>query len=364
MGLVGYTLAMAAQIRFAIGASPGFDASGIVVFDLPVGSMVRDNPKATGLITTLTRDPAVASVAVLNESIGRSQFRWSTDIHREGAVPVSIDIKAVSPNFFMQYGITPVAGRLFDPTIEREYDGSVLVINAIAARKLGFATPDQAVGQTVLFRNGRGEINPRRVLGIASEVRFYSMRQIPDAVAYEMFDGSTLSVRARGSPAEVERAILVHAAKYFPNAVIEVRPANAVYSAIYADDLRLAKLLLLATAVAVLIAAVGAYVLAADALQRRVPEIALRKLFGARRRDIGWMVARDIGAMLLVAALVSLPLAALAVARFLAPFSERTPLAFWMLALALIAMAATTSLSAARQAWAAMRLRPAQALRS
>jgi len=40
----------------------------------------------------------------------------------------------------------------------------------------------------------------------------------------------------------------------------------------------------------------GVYVLAADAVQRRTKEIALRKLFGTRRRDIGKLVAKEIGA--------------------------------------------------------------------
>ena len=113
----------------------------------------------------------------------------------------------------------------------------------------------------------------------------------------------------------------------------------------------------------VLVAAIGAYVLIADALQRRTAEIALRKLFGARRRDIARLVVREIGMLLLVAAAFALPVAALAIARYLAPFSEHAPLAYWMPALALLAMAVTTIIAALRQAWSATRLRPALALR-
>jgi ABC-type antimicrobial peptide transport system permease subunit len=96
-------------------------------------------------------------------------------------------------------------------------------------------------------------------------------------------------------------------------------------------------LLSLATIVAMFIAAIGAYVLATDAVQRRTREIALRKLFGARRRDVGRLVATEIGAIILLAAAVALPLSALAIARYLAPFSERTPMAYWALVLAVAA---------------------------
>jgi carbonic anhydrase/acetyltransferase-like protein (isoleucine patch superfamily) len=54
----------------------------------------------------------------------------------------------------------------------------------------------------------------------------------------------------------------------------------------------------LSTAIAMIIAAFGVYVLATDAVQRRTKEIALRKLFGTRRRDIGKLVAKEIGTFL------------------------------------------------------------------
>src|SRR4051812_44099373 len=105
-------------------------------------------------------------------------------------------------------------------------------------------------------------------------------------------------------------------------------------------------------------------VLAADAVRRRTKEIALRKLFGTRRADIGKLVARDIGAIILLAAVIALPVSALAIARYLAPFSEQTPLAFWSLGIALAFAVVTAALAAARQAWTAMILKPAVALRS
>ena len=58
-----------------------------------------------------------------------------------------------------------------------------------------------------------------------------------------------------------------------------------------------------------------------------------------------------------------MPLAALAIGWYLAPYSERTPFAFWSLAMALAAALATAAFAAARQAWVAMMLKPAVALR-
>jgi hypothetical protein len=333
MGLASFTMAIYWQTRFAIDASPGFDPSPLLVFELPEAQTVRLSEKARGLMTALSQQPGVAGIAVSTDPIGRAKSAWSTEIKREGGETVTMDIKSVMANFFEQYGVKPMAGRLFDLKIDKEDDPVPVVINAIAARQLGFASPEQAVGQTLLFRSiasGTPVLITKRIVGIAPEIRFYSLREAPGAIAYELWsNGATLTVRASGS-----------------------------------DDARLARLLAISTTIAMVIAAFGAYVLAADAVQRRTREIALRRLFGARRFDIGRLIAKDVGAIVLMSALVALPLAAVAIARYLATYTEQTPLAFWALAFALLASLATAAFAGARQAWLAMMLKPAVALRT
>ena len=323
--------------------------------------------KPRGLIAALTQRPEVAGVAISNDAVGRSQESSSTEIKREGREAMTIDVKSVSANFFQHYNIRPVIGRLFDPSIDKEDDPVPIVINAIAARQLGFASLQQAVGQILLFRSmasGSPMLVTKRIVGIAPAIRFYSLREVPGAIAYELWSNSaTLTVRASGSTADAERAVRTVWPQYFPNSVLEMKTAKEIYAANYADDARLARLLALSTAIALIIAAFGVYVLAADAVQRRTMEIALRKLFGTRRRDIGKLVARDIGTVILLSAVAALPLAALAIGRYLAAYTERTPLAFWALAIALMVSLATAAFAGARQAWIAMTLKPAVALR-
>jgi putative ABC transport system permease protein len=367
MGLASFTMAVAWQTHFAIDASPGFDPSRLLVFELPVGETAQ-NEKPRGLMAELSQQPGVAGIAVSNDPVGRSKSPWSTEIKREGGEAATMDVKSVSANFFEQYGISPAAGRLFDSKIDEEGDAVPIVINEIAARQLGFASPDLAVGQTLLFRSVASAapvLITKRIVGIAPEIRFYSLREVPSAIAYELWPNSTtFTVRASGSIADAERAVQTVWPRYYPNSVLELSPAKEVYTANYADDASLARLLEFATAIAMIIAGFGVYVLAADAVQRRTREIALRKLFGTRRRDIGKLVAKEIGAIILLSALFAMPLAALAIARYLATYTQQAPLAFWALAFALVTTLVTAAFAAARQAWVAMMLKPAVALRT
>jgi hypothetical protein len=278
---------------------------------------------------------------------------------------VSMDMKSVSANFFELYRLRPVAGRLFDPRLDREGDSSPLVLDAIGARALGFATPEAAVGQTLLHTDFDGKVYEHRVIGIAPEVRFHSLHEAPRATTYQLQTwGATLSVRSSGDVAAAKLAIDSLWRRYFPDDMPEIHRADDILAANYADDTRMAKLLAVATGVAIAIAAFGTYVLAAHTVLRRAREIVLRKLHGAGGRDIGLLIAREFGLLALAAGIVGLPVAAVAIERYLAGFVERAPIGWWTLVCALCSVLAVATAAIVRHLRIAVRMTPADALRA
>jgi putative ABC transport system permease protein len=368
MGLASYALAISAQTLFAMRASPGFDPALLMSFDLPKGAQTGDG-KARGLMAALSNRPEIAGVTASTDAAGRSQESWSTEIRREGRDALNVDVKTVSRNFFQLFGIAPIAGRLFDPALDNEADAGPIVLNASAAHQLGFTVPDHAIGGTLLFKkheNGEPRVISKRIIGIAPDIRFHSLRETPGAEAYQISQGEpvTLTIRATRSMTDAHRATREVWSQYYPNSVLELSAVSEIYAANYADDARLARLLRFSTSIAMLIAAFGVYVLTADTVQRRTKEIALRKLFGSGRYDIAKLLAKEIGAVILWSAAIALPLTALAITRYLAAYTRWTPYAFLALALAPVGSMAVAAIAAARQAWIAIRLIPADALRS
>jgi ABC-type antimicrobial peptide transport system permease subunit len=112
-----------------------------------------------------------------------------------------------------------------------------------------------------------------------------------------------------------------------------------------------------------MIAAFGTYALSANTVQRRAREIVLRKLHGARRTDIGLLVIRETGALILAAAIISLPIALVLIEHHLSNYTERAPIGYWTLALALLLTLAVALVAVTRHTRTAMRLPPVQALR-
>jgi cell division protein FtsX len=363
MGLASVTIAVAWQTDYAMRATPGFDPSPLVIVDMP--GHVRDADKAQRFVSALQAQPGVAGVAISEDPVGRLDWLWTRTLKRPGDVTASMEMKVVSANFFELYGIAPAAGRLFQSSVDKDNDATTIVLNAVAARELGFASAEQAVGQTVTFTGFDNAVITARVVGIAPELRFRSLRDQPSATAYALGNqGMVLSVRAAAAPAEVERAAQALWPNYFPDAIPKIYRAEDVLKAHYAEDARMAKLLTVASSIALAIAAFGTYVLSANTVQRRAREIVLRKLHGARRTDIGLLVVRETGAMIVIAAAISLPIALVLIERHLSSYINHAPIGYWTLALALLLTLSTALIAITRHTWTAMRLRAGEALRN
>jgi predicted lysophospholipase L1 biosynthesis ABC-type transport system permease subunit len=170
-------------------------------------------------------------------------------------------------------------------------------------------------------------------------------------------------VRASGDMLALEAAANQLAQQYFPDDVVPVRREPSYFAGNYADDLRLAKLLGMACAIAMLMAAFSIYVLATYSLQRLAKQIVLRKLYGAKRRNIAALVGREFIVLIGIGALIGLPFAAIEIQNYLATFVEHAPIGAWTLLFALILALLVTLLSTLRHTMIAMRLAPAQILR-
>ena len=361
MGLVAVTLAVAWQTHHASQASPGFDPSPLLVLELPADT---SNPAARGLREALKHLPGVDGVATSLDPIGRQFAGANIKVTRKSGRWSSLSIRSISADFFDVHALRPVAGRLFSDKTDKDEGGfQSVLLNARAARALGFADPADAVGQLLTTDSGDGKVTAT-IVGIAPDLRYDSLRDTPKSYLYfTSQQNSTLTLRARGDLGQREGAAHALAARYFPNDVVAIRQARSYFALNYGDDLRLAKLLGLASAIAVMIAGFGVYVLSTYNVRRLGRQIVLRKLFGAGRRDIARLVGREALILVAISAAIGLPVATLVIQRYLASFIERAPIGGWTLLAGILTALLVTLVSTLRGTLAAVRMSPAMALR-
>jgi ABC-type antimicrobial peptide transport system permease subunit len=139
---------------------------------------------------------------------------------------------------------------------------------------------------------------------------------------------------------------------------------ETLLAAQYADDVRSVKLLATAALLAIVIAAMGVYVLSAYSVQRRTREIVLHRLYGAGRGDIVRLLGRETLVLVAISAAVGIPPALLVVRHYLAGFVDQAHGWGWAILLAFAIAALVALASVLRGIVVALALRPGAALRT
>ena len=354
IALCAVSLAISQQTRYASAIDPGFDPKPLLIVDL-VKPM--SDPQAIAFRDAVKRLPGAAGVTVSVDAIGRHLANLIMPIRRDGGSMTTVQVKGVLPDFFEVYRIKAEAGRLFDPG--RDANAKVVVIDAAAAKALGFPSVDAAIEQNLTDDQGV----KYRIVGIAPYIRFQPLNTNQEPTIYMIDDAiGAMTVRARHGIPDLLPQMAALWKQYFPTNIMNATPAQAFFELQYADEVRVAHALALAAIIGFLIAGFGAYVLAAYTVQRRQREIVLRKLYGADAGAIGMLLLREFGALIGVSALLALPIGWYGIERYLAAYHEHAPLVYLPLAFALVAALVIAFVSMARHTVLAMRMRPARAL--
>jgi putative ABC transport system permease protein len=285
MLLIG-TAAMYLQIAVTRAQPLGFSAENLVL--LALSEQERVNGTALGV--ELEKIPGVIQVVPISIPPNPNSFTNATTLVRQSNDGDGLSVLAVPfySGFFELMNIPLLAGRSSvapSPQPERP-----MLINRAAMRALGFASPEDAIEQVVLARNTSnqsGEVShtPIRIVGVVEDNMYTSLRRTPgpelyvqqssdDVVGlllkYDAAIGATLQERIQNTAQAVNGQPL----QYLRFVEPELRAA-------FRQEQNESRLLLIACGLALLLACIGLYGLAAFAIERRVKEVGVRKVMGA-----------------------------------------------------------------------------------
>jgi putative ABC transport system permease protein len=346
IALIICTTVIYAQTAFARTIDPGFHRDGI----LQIGNIYRSamQPVRERMLREIAAVDGVTSVG--QSTIGVATWGMNNMVvTRPGATEgVEFELHRVDPGFFGTMGIPLVAGRSFsgqqamdDSTVANPGDdaavaamahrGYNVVLNARAARQLGFADPSQAVGRTLLADDGDVETvgrTPVTVIGIAGDSRFRSIRDAvpPTIFLYDRVQPSWLLVRYSGNPSEVRARIEQVWKRIAPQVPFEAQFSDDIMRDLYSGEDVRGIVFAVFAALAVMVACLGLFGLAAFAADRRTREIGIRKVFGATVRDIVKLLAWQFSRPVVIANLIAWPVAWWVMRNWLNGFDARIDL--------------------------------------
>jgi len=331
IGLVVCTIIVYAQTAFAQNSDLGFRREGLIQID--GGNRQQVIPAREELMRRIAAIDGVEGVTAGNVWVASGQT-LNTDVQIPGrsSLPL-IGFYSVDPGFFETLGIRVIAGRAlsrdfandngwtpFEPEEAVEpaqraivARGVNIVVNEHAARRMGFADAQSAIGQTIRVNMYDEELGmtPATIVGVVANSRFRSLREpIEPMMFWDRGIYRRIIVRYDSAqPDRVRQELARIWREMFPDVPFEGEFADQQLAELYQTDAARGQTFAGFALLAVVIACLGLFGLAAFTAERRTKEIGIRKVFGARSRDIVQLLAWQFSKPVIVANIIAWPIA-------------------------------------------------------
>ncbi len=347
IGLIICTAVVYAQTVYARTADAGFRREGLMQIEGLSRRQIAERSEAVA--RQIARVPGVQSVARTGISINpRNQSNTVVEVPGR-QLPVGMGNYNIDENFFRTMGMQLVAGR--ELTMSRPLDvepwgidqpsdedqrafaarGLNVVINERGARDLGFSDPAAAVGAQ--FRMGLVEPQngavPITIVGVVRDTRFRSIREPIEPVVYRLSNvgHNVLVVRYNDAePNAVRQRIEQAWRRLAPDVPFQAEFSEDIVAEQYEAEQARARTFAGFALLAVIVACLGLFGLAAFTAERRTKEIGVRKVLGARTRDIVRLLAWQFSKPVIIANLIAWPVAWLVMRDWLNDFDARIDL--------------------------------------
>lgn len=280
--------------------------------------------------------------------------------------PVTVELKylATDYDFLPSYSIDMAAGRNFSRTFAT--DTANFVLNEAAVNILGWKSPATAVGKNFMYGGVKGKI-----IGVTKDFHFESMHQkiapivmtLPKPDQANRFNQLSIKIDGKNLSGELA-SIEKFWRHYLPEVPFEYNFLNDNFNKLYVSEERQGDLFTLFACIAICIACLGLLGLSAFAITQRIKEIGIRKVLGASVSNIVVLLSKDFLLLVIIASLISFPVAWYAMHQWLANYAYRINISSWIFILAGLIAAIIAILTVSFQAIRAAIANPVKSLRT
>jgi len=281
------------------------------------------------------------------------------------------DAKNLTVNFFDAdhnyvdvYGLKVLSGRDFGPN-DHHQDGRQIkniMINEAAVSQLGIESVEAAAGASVEFWDRKWTI-----IGVVNDFHQRSLHEKIGPLFLLPFynTGSAISIRLDGpiqerTLAKIEEEFnATYPGNYFDYYFLKDR-----YERQYAADLRLGKISQIFTVLSMIMVVLGLYGLLTMTLNKKVKEIGIRKVLGARLEQILVVLAKEFTWLMLLALVIGIPISIYGIQEWKAGFAYTKETQMALIAFSSLLVVAISIMPVILQSGKVMNNNPVDSLRA
>jgi putative ABC transport system permease protein len=300
------------QVSLFFNGKLGYNKDYVIYAQLPRDWSAKGVQKMEDTRFRLSQSPQVKSVS-LSWEIPDGNGGGGNLVYRQGAnlsQAISADGFATDHQYAETYGIPLKAGVFFKPTYSAT-DSTQVVINETEAKVLGYKTPDDAIGQHIMFTGGQ---NVFTVCGVTADYHFGSMQKRILPATFFNVNYTTFyryfSIKLKpGNIQESIASLQKEWTKEMPGAPFEYKFVDDALNGLYKTEVQLKQAAYIATTLAIIIVLLGVLGLISLSIQKRTKEIGIRKVLGSSVAGIISLFMKELLSVIAIAGLIACPLA-------------------------------------------------------
>jgi putative ABC transport system permease protein len=324
--LIIYTVIILQQMHFMQAKDLGYDKDHVVV--LPIGGEMMKNFES--LKTAFSQVPGVEAITASYQT--PEDVHWGdgiTAIDEKGKHEISLNAMPVDLDFTKTMKMQMIAGRDFQQSDFGMMDTSnndanyqqPFIINQTLAKMIGWTT-EQAIGKTI-YKGDTG-----LVMGVVKDFNFTSLHNPigPMLIFLNRDLSRDYMIRINGNNTKQTLAGIESVWKQrIPERPFSYHFLDDDYNKLYLSEQKISELFGVAAALAIVLACLGLFGLAAFTTVQRTKEIGIRRVLGANISSITLLIAKNFLELIGIAILIAIPLAWWAGNKWLQDFAFRIP---------------------------------------
>jgi putative ABC transport system permease protein len=322
------------QVTYLHNKELGFDKEQMMFFPMRGEGMTA---KYETFKNELLQSPAVTAVSIGYGFPGDMFGDGLMTVPRKGEQKKATQLM-VDHDYIKILGLELVAGRDFNQDMQTDKDHAY-IINETAVKELGLGTPEQALGETLLWPTWRNPDSVKRgqIIGVVKDFHYKSLYDRVEPAVLQIYPEAYWKVAVKIKAANLENALADVKEiwnKFSPEYPLEYNFLDESFDKMYKAEDKLKTLLMIFTGIAIFVGCLGLFGLAAYASERRTKEIGIRKVLGASVSGIVLLLSKDFLKLISLALLIASPIAWYFMDQWLQDFAYRIELSWWIFALA------------------------------
>ena len=358
------------QHQYMLSCNMGFDRENLLSVEVPweavnpdVEGYQLDYTKRDILLDRLTQNPQIKGVAFGDiQLVSNAEGAWSRPL--DGGDPVSFMIHGVSWNFLKVMGIEIVEGRDFLPSDE-DTDTGAMIFNQTSVEKYGLTLESKIPGHVhSLYAN---------IVGFCKDFNFKSANWNIEPFAFivhghygwSMPRHTYIRTVAGADIAEVRKFVFDTLMEIAPNAdpeKIKIQFFEQELELLYQVEDKLSTLVTLFSFLSIVISIIGVFGLVLFETQYRRREIGIRRVHGASVGEILSLFNRKYLYIVAACSAVAIPVSYYIIDQWMQQYVYRTPMSWWVYALAVGVILAITVVTVTLRSFKAATENPTESI--